>query len=177
MSDMVFLIQKNDGRFTLRQWGQKYNTFNIKNWEITKFPTKDYNDAQKNYFSSCLIQYNYNFSDKTYDNVLLYDYDEHAADEKYGKRIRKEFKTYLTNQADAFNLGKKLSDRFSVLLETIQVGVGHDTSEINLLDTVELEIKINNRVFSKYTAWIVKEIDPAQDVLTLEPIKGENNGE
>jgi hypothetical protein len=47
--------------------------------------------------------------------------------------------------------------------------VGHDTSEINLLDTIELELHINGRVFSKYDTWIVKEIDPAQDVLILEP--------
>jgi hypothetical protein len=35
---------------------------------------------------------------------------------------------------------------------------------------VELEVNINNRKFSKYTEWIVKEIDPAQDILVLEPV-------
>jgi hypothetical protein len=57
-SDMAFLIQKNDGRFTLREWGKTYNTFKIENWEITKFPVKNYSSAQKNYQSSCLINYN-----------------------------------------------------------------------------------------------------------------------
>jgi hypothetical protein len=168
-SDTVFLIQKNDGRFSLREWNKIYNTFNLKSWEITKFPIKDYSDAQKNYLSSCIIQYDYTFSNKTYNSVLLYNNDEAKAEETYNKLVRKEFNTYLINETDAFNLGAKLSDRFSTLRETVQVGIGHDTSEINLLDTVELELNINGRKFSKYTTWIVKEIDPAQDILTLEP--------
>jgi hypothetical protein len=170
ISDMVFLIQKNNSRFTLRQWGQTYTTVNLKNWEITQFPVKSYDEAQKNYLSSCSIQYNYNFSDKVYNDVLLYNANETSAETVYNKLVRKEFKTYLTNQTDAFTLGKKVSDRFSILRETVQVGVGHDTSAINLLDTVELELTINSRKFSKNTTWIVKELDPAQDILTLEPI-------
>jgi hypothetical protein len=169
-SDMVFLIQKNDGRFTLRKWGYTYNSFNLDSWEITKFPTKDYSDAQKNYLSSCVIKYNYHFSSKVYTGVLLFNENESKAEETYSKLVRKEFETYLTNETDAFNLGAKLSHRFSTLKETVQIGLGHDTSEINLLDTINLEININGRVFSKHTAWIVKEIDPAQDVLTLESI-------
>jgi hypothetical protein len=168
-SDMVFLIQKNDGRFTLREWGKMYSVFTMKDWEITKFPTKNYSDAQKNYLSSCSIKYNYNFFDDFYNNTLLYNNDEDKAEERYSKLVRKEFETCLINETDAYNLGKKISDRFSMLRETVQVGVGHDTSEINLLDTVELEININGRIFSKYTEWMVKEIDPAQDILTLEP--------
>jgi hypothetical protein len=170
LSDMVFLIQKNDGRFTLRQWGKTYNKFTMKNWEITKFPSKNYSDAQKNYFSSCSIYYNYDFSDKTYTDVLLYNDDETKIEAAYNKLVRKEFKTYLTNEIDSYNLAKKLSDRFSTLRETVQLGIGHDTSEINLLDIVKIELNINGRVFSKNNTWIVKEIDPAQDILTLEPI-------
>jgi hypothetical protein len=169
-SDMVFLIQKNDGRFTLREWGKTYNTFSIKNWEITKFPVKNYADAQKNYLSSCSVYYNYDFSEEVFNNVLLYRNNEDKAEAAYNKLVRKAFETYLTNETDAFNLGVKLSGRFSTLRETIQVGVGHDTSGINLLDTVELELSVNGRMFSKYTTWIVKEIDPAQDILTLEPV-------
>jgi hypothetical protein len=168
-SDMVFLIQKNDGRFTLRKWGTVYNSFTIKSWEITQFQTKDYSAAQKNYFSSCMIQYDYDFSAKVYNKVLLYDENEEEAEDVYNKLVRKEFKTNLTNETDAFNLGAKLSDRFSTFRETVKIGVGCNTSGINLLDTVELELNINGRSFSKYTSWIVKEIDPAQDVLTLEP--------
>jgi hypothetical protein len=169
-SDMAFLIQKNDGRFTLRQWGETYNTFVIENWKITKFPSKNYSDAQKNYFSSCFIYYNYNFSDKKHTGILLYDEDEAKFEAAYNKRVREEFKTYLTNKTDAYNLAKNLSKRFSTLHETVQLGVGYDTSEINLLDTVELELNINGRVFSKHNKWIVKEIDPAQDILTLESV-------
>jgi hypothetical protein len=169
-SDTVFLIQKNNGRLTLRRWGKTYNTFNIRNWSITKFPAKNYSEAQKGYFSSCLIQYNYNFFGKAHEGMVLYRENEEKAESTYNKVVRKEFKTYLNNETDAFNLGAKLSDRFSTLRETVQVSVGHNTSEINLLDTVELELSVNERKVSKYTTWTVKEIDPAQDVLTLEPV-------
>jgi hypothetical protein len=170
MSDTVFLIQKNDGRFTLRQWGGAYNQFTVKSWEITRFPEKDYADAQRGYFSSCVIQYGYNFYDKTYAGVLLYRDNEDDAEARYHKLVRKEFKTYLSGETAARSLAAKLSGRFSVLRETVQVGLGHDTSGINLLDTVRLELNVNGREFSKYTEWIVKEIDPAQDILTLEPV-------
>jgi hypothetical protein len=170
MSDMAFLIQKNDGRFTLRQWGQIYNTFNIASWEITKFPIKDYDEAQKQYFSSCSMKYNYNFSSNVYTNTFLYTDSEDEAESTYNKLVRKEFKTYLTNDTDCKNIAIKLADRFSSLKESIKIYVGHDTSEINLLDTIKLELEINGRLFSKYTTWIVKEIDPAQDILTLESI-------
>jgi hypothetical protein len=169
-SDMAFLIQKNDGKFTLREWGKTYNTFKIENWEITNFPTKNYNNAQKNYQSSCLINYNYNFQTKTFDNSLLYTANERAAEDLYGKLVRKEFETYLTHNTAASILAKKLSNRFSVLKENVQVSVGFNTSEINLLDKVQIDLTINGRSVSKYTDWIVIEIDPAQDILLLENI-------
>jgi hypothetical protein len=168
-SDSVFLIQKNDGRFSLRQWGKHYNNFVIDKKLITKFPAKNYADAQKNYFSSCSIQYNYNFNTKEYNSVLLFDEKEQAAEALYNKIIRKVFPTYLTDTSSALILARKLSDRFTTLRETVQVSVGYNTGEINLLDTVEIELDINGRVFSKVNKWIVKEIDPAQDILTLEP--------
>ncbi|MDR1926615.1 MAG: hypothetical protein LBQ13_02910 [Endomicrobium sp.] len=169
MSDMVFLIQKNDGRFTLRQWGKQYNNFIIDKKLITKFPSKHYADAQKNYFSSCLIKYNFDYESDEYENVLLFkDYEENA-ETLYNKVVKKEFETNLTSSADALSLAVNLSDRFTTLRETIQVAVGYNTSEINLLDTIEIELNINKRIFSRVNKWIVKEIDPAQDVLTLEP--------
>jgi hypothetical protein len=167
-SDMVFLIQKNNGLFTLREYGKSYKTFTINNWEITQSPVKSYDDAQNGYFSSCSVLYNYNFTDKEYKNTLLYRENEVEAESKYFKLLRKDFKTYLTNETDAFNLSEKLSNRFSTLHETLKIGIGQDTSEINLLDTVELDATINGRKFSSSTIWIVKEIDPAQDILLLE---------
>jgi hypothetical protein len=169
-SDTAFLIQKNDGRFTIREWGKTYNNFTVASWKITQFPTRDYSEAQKSWFSSCLIRYNYNFSNKEYINSVIYDTDEGALEGRYSKLLRREFDTFLTSGTAALNLGIKLSGRFSRLRETVRVAVGEDTSSINLLDTVNLELKINGRLFSPYTTWIVKEIDPAQDVLTMESV-------
>jgi hypothetical protein len=169
-SDMAFLIQKNDGRFTIREWGKTYNSFDIDSWTITKFPIRDYSEAQKSWFSSCLIRYNYNFYEKEFKNSVVYDNDEGALERRYGKQLRKEFDTFLTSSTNASNLGIKLSGRFSILRETVQVAVGQDTSNINLLDTVNLKLNINGRIFSSYERWVVKEIDTAQDILTMEPV-------
>jgi hypothetical protein len=169
-SDMVFLIQKNNGRFTLRKWNETYNEIIIENWKITQFPTKNYSEAQKNYLSSCIINYNYNFNSKEYESSLLYNNDEKTAESAYNKLVRKTFNTYLENDTDATVLGDKISSRFSTLRETIQIGVGCDTSTINLLDTIHLDLVINGRTFSKYKKWIVKEINPAQDIMVLEPV-------
>ncbi|MDR2660827.1 MAG: hypothetical protein LBC17_02125 [Lactobacillaceae bacterium] len=169
-SDSVFLIQKNNGRFTLRKWGNTYEIFNIPHWNITKFPSKDFAEAQNNYFSSCSIAYNYDFNDDEHTNVYLYTAKEKQAKRAYNKVVRKAFETYLTNENDCMLLAEQLSNRFSTLRETVKVSIGMDTSEINLLDTIELELNINDRLFSTKNKWIVKEIDPAQDSLTLENI-------
>jgi hypothetical protein len=93
-SDMVFLVQKNDGRFTLREWGKTYNTFDLNSWELTKFPTKNYSDAQKSYLSSCIVKYNFDFQEDEHQSVLLYKEDEDKAETTYNKLTRKEFETY-----------------------------------------------------------------------------------
>jgi hypothetical protein len=167
-SDLVFLIQKNNGRFTLRKWGTEYRKHTIPNWLITKYPSKDFSEAQNNYFSGCFIAYNYDFSEKEYMNTYLFTQNEKIAKKNYNKIVRKTFETFLTNDNDCLKLAGELSNRFSTLKEKVQVAVGQDTSEINLLDTVELSLVINDRVFSDNNIWIVKEIDPAQDILVLE---------
>jgi hypothetical protein len=169
-SDMAFLIQKNDGRFTLRKWKNKYNYHKIDSWLLTKFPTKDFSEAQKSYFNSCLIYYNLNYSDNNYKNNYLYDKDKRSSERLYNKNVKREFETNLINEDDVRILAELLSNRFSKLKETVKVYVGYNTSEINLLDTVELKLDINGRKFSKNKEWIVKEIDPAQDILTFESI-------
>jgi hypothetical protein len=169
-SDSVFLIQKNNGRFTLRKWGNTYNKFIIPSWNITKFPAKEFVQAQNNFFSSCSIVYNYDFNKDEYTSAYLYSTNEKQIKRAYNKAVRKTFETYLTNEYDCKLLAEHLSKRFSTLRETVKVSVGMDTSEINLLDTVELELVINERSFSNAKNWIVKEIDPAQDVLVIENI-------
>jgi hypothetical protein len=167
-SDIVFLIQKNDGKFTLRKWGNTYQTHIVPNWNVTKFPVKDYAEAQNNYFSSCSIAYNYDFNNNAHNSIYLYTLKERKAMKNYSKVVRREFETYLTNENDCKLLAEQLSNRFTTLHETEKVSIGADTSSVNLLDTVELELKVNERAFSKNNIWIVKEIDPAQDTLSLE---------
>jgi hypothetical protein len=62
-------------------------------------------------------------------------------------------------------------DRFGEVRETIKIGIGLDTFGINLLDTIEYEGYINDREFSEYSTWIVKEADPGQDEIVMEGLE------
>jgi hypothetical protein len=169
-SDTVFLVQKNNGRFTLRKWGEVYQKHSFPNWCITKFPTKDFSSATDNYFSSCSILYGYDFYEDEHKTTYLYTLAEKGAKRAYNKIARKEFETYLTSEGDCKTLAESLSSRFSTMRETVKVSIGMDTSAVNLLDTVELDLTVNDRVFSENKTWVVKELDPAQDTLTLESL-------
>jgi hypothetical protein len=167
-NDMAFLIQKNDGRFTIRKWGNTYFTHSIASWALTQQPQKRFTEAQKNYFSSCIIQYKYNEYKKTYENQFVYTDKEDEAEGKYLKKVEKIFETNLTGETDTVNLASRLGNRFCELKDTVSIGVGIDTSNFNLLDTVSMEINVNGRKYSDNTQWIIIELDPAQDKLVLE---------
>jgi hypothetical protein len=167
-SDMAFLIQKNDGKFTLRRWGGSYGNHTIESWYLTQQPQKRFSEAQQNYFSSCIIKYGYNQHAKTHDNQYVYTDREDEAEGRYLKKLEKEFETHLVLETDAADLAKRLGNRFCELKDTVSVGVGADTSSFNLLDTVNMEISVNGRTYSKNNKWIIVEIDPAQDKLVLE---------
>jgi hypothetical protein len=169
-SDMVFLIQKNNARFTLRSWGKQYGVFNIDEYLITQEPSKNWKDAQKYWFSSCVVKYSKNDRTGGFDNQIFLKDKENDIQEKYNKKTTAEFETRLTRAEDARNLAARLAARFNYLKETVTIGVGKDTSEINQLDTVMITISVNDRLYSHVKKWIVKEIDPAQDKMTLEAV-------
>ena len=39
---MAYFIQQNDGKFTIRKYGESYREHYIVSWIITKQPEKDY---------------------------------------------------------------------------------------------------------------------------------------
>jgi len=170
-SQMAFLIQQTNGRFTIRQYGESYATHEIRTDALTRKPVKDYARATENYFSSCVINY---WTDENMDggvySSLLYDEREERANARYKKRVRKEFNTDLTSEADALAFAGLLSDRYTTLRQNVRVAVGVDTSHMNLLDTVVMEIDVNGRKLSNATKFVITELDPAQDTLVLEEI-------
>jgi hypothetical protein len=168
-SDMAYFIQQHDGRFTLRKWGEAYGLAEIPAWMITKKPEKDFSKAQENYFSSCTV--NYNYTDKEVFESFFYGDMENAAEDRYRKRLFKEYDTDLVNREDAEALAKLLGSRYTVMRQALKVAVGYDTSGIELLDTVILDVTANEeREFAKPKIWAVREVNPAQDILTLEEI-------
>jgi hypothetical protein len=167
-NDMAFLIQQNDGRFTLRKYGVEYPLREIRRWLITKKPEKTWVTAQENYFSSCVI--NYDFTDKETFSSLLYSDNESEAERVYRRKVRKTFDTNLAETKDALTLAKLLAGRYSTIKQTVKVSVGADVSGYELLDTVIMPLGVNGRAFGNAATFIIKEINPAQDVLTLEEI-------
>ena len=167
-SDLAFFIQTIDGRFTIRYYGNTYNTHTIPNWCITKKPEKTWESAQENYFSSCIV--NYNYIDNELYSTYAYTEKENEAENLYRKIVRKTFDTNLINESDVIKLAKLLTERYTYLKQTLKLYVGIDTSNYELLDTVRININVNERNFNCSNLYYIKEINPAQDILTLEEI-------
>jgi len=166
-SDMAFFIQQSSGRFTIRRYGTRYAEHRIPSWAITKRPKKTWGTAQENYFSSCII--NYDFEDDIFKSLLFSDM-ENEAEGIYRRRVRKTFDTDLSNAEEARELAETLSKRYTSMKQTLKLSVGIDTSEYELLDWIICDNNINDRKFSGGEYFIIKEINPAQDMLTLEEL-------
>lgn len=170
-NDIAFLIQKNNGLLTLRQWGQEYETHFIPFWINTKNPKKNFKDASKYFCSSVRIFYNKDYNENKYTEKYLDDSQEKDIFAEYRKSYTAPFKTDLLVADDREDLADRILDRFGQLRETLKVSVGVDTFEINLLDTINFEAYINDRIFSEYSSWIVKECDPGQDEIIVEGLE------
>jgi hypothetical protein len=175
-NDNAFLIQKNDGRFTLRQWGQVYSQHNIDYWTLVNENSLKKNTvfAAKYYQSSARVNYNKIEITNIFNNTFLYEEDELNNFGEFKRSKIVNYDTSLLNEIDAADLGKRTTDRFGRMNPDIIIETGKNTSAINLLDTVLLEININGRLFTETYGFIVREINPAQDRILLESISGFN---
>ena len=167
-NDLAFLIQKNDGRLSLRRWGEEYDTHYISNEWTTQEPSKNFEVAKKYYCNSCKVQYDRFQKEDSWQMSYLEDTDSKTIFEQYRLEYLAEFETELTTEADAKDLAERIMERFGEVRETLKVGMGVDTFEINPLDTVVFEANINGRAFSEFSRWIVKQCDPGQDTLEME---------
>lgn len=166
-SDLVFLVQKNNALFTLRSRDRQYAVHSFESWTITQQPKMNWNDAQKYFFSSCVVKFRKNARTGEFlDQYFNADF-ENGAEERYNKKAAAEFETCLSNAADAKVLGDRLAERFTTLRAQMTIGVGKDTSGINLLDTVLIAPEVNGRTYSENNRWRVTGINPAQDTMTL----------
>ena len=168
-NDVAFFVQQSDGKFTIRRYGESYTVRTIQASTLTKNPEKSYNNAHGNYFSSCII--NYGFTNDSDGVSFLFNERERQAESMYRRRRTLTFDSDLTNESDARELALLLSDRFTTMRQTLKIYTGVDTSNFELLDTVSLDLNINNRRFNKISRYMIKEINPAQDILTLEELE------
>jgi len=171
-SDSAFLIIKNDGRLTLRSWNREYVTHTIPSWMITKPPQKSYSDDEF-FCSSVKVLLGYQNDTKKYKYSFLEDADEEIIYRDWYKKQQREVKTYLYHVRSAVLLAERLLNRFRRRIEVFTVAVGYNTAEINPLDTVEIEMVVNDRRFSSHRRWRVRAVNPAQDILELEAITEE----
>ena len=167
-NDNAFLIQKNNGLLTIRQWGQEYDTWEIPSWLATEKPKKNFKDASKYFCSSAEIKSHKNYNTDNYTQTYIDDSREAEIFENYRRSYLASFETDLLDDDDIENLAWRLLQRFGTVRETVTVGFGVDTFQVNLLDTIVYDCKINDRQFSTYEAWTVKECDPGQDTMVLE---------
>ena len=165
-NDMAYFIQKLDGRFTMRKYGERYAVHKLPSWTITKKPEKTWASAQENYFSSCVI--NYDFEDSNTYKSFYFTSRESEAIAFYRRDVRRTFNTNLTTSLEAQKLATLLASRYIKMKQTLRLPVGVDTSGFELLDTISIDVNINGRRFSKAKRFVIKEINPAQDILVLE---------
>lgn len=167
-NDLAFLIRKHDGRLTIRRWGETYTNHQLESWVITQKPEKNFEDATDNFCSSARVKYNPFVVDDLFQNSYLNDTSERDIFSRYRRSYLLELETCLSSETDASDLAERALERFGTVRETVEVSLGVNCYDVNLLDTVEIELTINDREFSKYSRWIVKSCDPAQDTLTME---------
>jgi hypothetical protein len=167
-NDSVFLIQKNNGLLTLRRWGDVFDQHDIPSWTVTKKPEKNFKDASQLFCSSVKILSEKKYSSGVFQKTYINDTSEIDIFKETKKSFLAEFETALLDDDDIEAFSVLLINRFGTVRETLRVGVGLDTHDVNLLDTVNLNITINGRNFSDYRTWLVKGVDPGQDELILE---------
>jgi len=167
-NDSAFLFTQNSGLLTIRQWGLLYGIHKIPSWQIMKIPTKNTQESKKLQNSSVRILYDKSISSNVFSGSLLDTSRELELEERYRKIKRSKYQTVLLNSADAQSLATLMLNRFGVRPEIIsKLQVGYNTTGVNLLDTVVLDVIINGRRISKKLYWVVTEINPAQDEMTL----------
>jgi len=166
-NDTAFFIQDTKGRFTVRTYGGTYDIREAANFHITQSPEMSDGNAHENYFSSCIINY---VADNGDELSFLFDERESDAERRYRRRVRKTFFTDLTSETDARLLAETLSDRYTYRRHSLRLAVGVDTSDFQLMDRVKADIHVNDRIFSKYTDFLITGINHSQDILYLEEI-------
>lgn len=167
LNDSAFLLTKNDGRLTIRRWGLLYDIIDIPSWEIMEIPEKSTQDTKDLHLTSAKIQYDLDQDSGDYSGSFIYADREIELEERYRKTVRTTFPTDLTSEADAKKLAELLLDRFGIIPEVLTVSLGYNTSAINPLDIIILDVVINKRRFSNKQFWVVVGANPAQDTLTL----------
>ena len=161
-SDNAFLIEKSNGSLSLRKWGNTYDTHYIENWTITQKPEKSFVNS-KYFVTTARVEYS---NSGVYENSA----SEATIAEIYRKKQTITYETALSSETEANNLSTAMISRYGQRSEVWKVSLGINTNNISLLDKVRLDLIVNDRKLSIKNEFLVKAVDVAQDVLTLEAL-------
>lgn len=168
-NDMAFLIQQNNGKLTIRKWGETYTKHTYKAWLITGRPIRKLSDYK--FYSSSVIM-KYFISEGEQQISYLNDSVEAETISQWKKKTRLTHKTAHSSEGSVWELSNEFLARFANRPELWNVPTGADTAAVELLDSLELEIVIGDlpkrRIMSKVIDWKIVGINPGQDVLQLE---------
>lgn len=172
-SDNAFFFTKNNGLLTIRQWALTYTIHEIDSWKITQFSGKDYKSAKKYLNTSVVMKYDKNQSDSTYSNQIINATEEADIISTYGvTQTRETYKTDLYENDSLLDLSTRLVNRFGFPSPQTKIGSAYSALNVNLLDTVKINVTINERSYTDELYWIVREVNPSQDTMMLEARSG-----
>jgi len=166
-SDNAFVFTKNNGLLTIRQWGRIYKVHKLNAWKLAKVPDKKYADAKRYYNSLALVKYQKNISTGIYERQ-----NSSGITPQFDQDKKVDYETDLYILGEVIDLADRMIKRFGIVSENMTIAAGEPAININLLDLIEIDVNINGRQFSNKKEWIVREVDPGQDVLTLEARSG-----
>lgn len=173
-NDNAFLITKNNGLLSIRRWGETYTTHNLDTWQLVNENNlkKDSTFIAKYYQSSVLVNYDKREDTGAFQGTYLYDAKESINFSTYKRSKTQIYDTILKTESNAEDLAERLENRFGNMDPDITIETSENTASIELLDTVIIQITPNGRLFTDFEGFIVKEINPSQDRIVLEPIEG-----
>lgn len=158
-SDNAFLIEKSDGKLTLRKWGNSYGEHTLKAENITQKPTMKHVNS-KFFASTAVVKYS--------GGEIVDDASENSIVEIYRKSQTRTYDTKLAAKVDAESLGAAMVERYGKRAQEWTIPFGINLAGVSLLDTIIIDLKINDRLLTNSNIFIVKSVDVSQDILMVE---------
>ncbi len=172
MNDSMFFILKADGRFTIRSKRVgNVDNHSYESWQImAKSQNAQLTSRTEEFFNRLKLNFRWEENVDKPKFTALFNELTVALFLKFRKNVDRTIDTRLVDPADAFSLASFYSGQSSDIPKNITLFIASDTSEVNLLDTVQLTINIAGYLLTPITDWQVIGVDRSQNRLELQSI-------